>query len=503
MWWLLVATALAAPPEDPPAGASELPALSQASSAVRLREMVGEHHPGPPLTRGEVLAAIDERHPKLRAAEAAFRGAEAERRGALSFRDPRFESKNTAEVIGYYRYLISDSRLAWDSGPASVEVGYRVGRGLEGGDAGLPAYYGEYETLDGGELRVGLSVNLLEGLWTDPDRTGLRTAQLQLEEAEALVRLARLDLSRKGVATWAKWVASGRILTLDEVLLQVARERQRAVDARIELGDLASIERVRNRQILAARRADLADARGDFAASTQALSLYLRGQDGALVEAVRDRLPDRRDAPEVAQGYGEDPVSLALSSHPLLIVARARLGIAEAEARLARQGRMPEVGLQAGIAQDLQASGPDDSTLSPMSGTVGATLKVPLGNLKDRANVQSTRNKRDKAFADLRWLEDQVAVEVRAADARERAALASWQAATEQVELGLVLQEAEQRRFDVGDIDLLRLWQVEQETAKAIRTEVKAWKAYQVALAELEYAVGRPTRSALRPPEGP
>lgn len=96
----------------------------------------------------------------------------------------------------------------------------------------------------------------------------------------------------------------------------------------------------------------------------------------------------------------------------------------------------------------------------------------------------------DGARADLVWAEEQIEARVRRAAARERASLEGWRNAYEAVGLALRIQEAEQRAFDFGNVDLLRLWQIEQETAAALRSEVAAWAAYENAVAELIAAVG-------------
>jgi len=495
----LSGTALAAPGDaDEPAsdtssqGADAAPpepvGRARATSATRLRAMLGAHAKGPALPRAELVQAIDPRHPKVQSLVQAVRAARAERLRAR-FYDVTLSSDTKAAVDGYYGYVISDNSLAVDAGALRVEGGYRLG--VDAADGSLPDYYGEYETLRGGEVRLQVGVDLLEGLITDPDRTALRQADRGIDLAQADLELTELLVLRDGVAAWSKWVASGRILNLDEALLDVARQRQDAVEQRIGLGDLAPIERVRNRQIVAAREADLADAQGDFTAATEKLALYLRDQDGGGIRASRARLPDRVSAPSGAPSYDVDPVELALREHPLLRAARARLDLTDLDRRLARFGILPELRVTGQVSQDVQGGGQPSDSLSPRVAMVGAKIKVPIANTKDRGKRRMAEAKFAKAKADLAWLEDQVVADVRAAVAREQAALERWRRTSESVDLALQLQDAEQRRFDVGDIDLLRLWQVEQQTAKAIREEVKAWQSYQIAVAELELAVGK------------
>lgn len=490
---LLGGTPAMSAPADDRAEAAAVKAQAEqvrATSATRLRGMLGAHHKGPILGRVEVVSAIDDRHPKVQAVLQALRAAQAARLGAVWY-DVKVANDTKAAPVGYYGYVVSDTTVSADLGPGDVTLGYRLG--LDGSDdRKIPDYYGELDTMRGGEVRLEIGLDLLESLWTDPARTGLRQADLGIDVAEADRRLTERVVSRDAAAAWAKWVATGRILTLDEALLVIARQRQGAVEQRIGLGDLAPIERVRNRQFLAQREAELADAQGEFQAATEKLALYLRTSDGEGVRPERDRLPDRNSAPGRAASYPGDPVLTALTEHPLLVAARARLEIADLDRRLARFGLLPELRVTGAVSQDLQGGGALRDDLAPTMGVVGAKVKVPLINAKDRGKNRQADAKRDKAAADLAWLEDQVVADVNAAVAREQAALVRWRRSAESVELALQLQEAEQRRFDVGDIDLLRLWQIEQQTAKAIREEVKAWSAYQIAVADLELAVGVP-----------
>lgn len=468
----------------------EASVAARGASAARLRAMLGAHAEGPPLSRDQVLAVLDGRHPKIAAATLAVDVARAGMLGSRSVLDPVLHADGKRAVQGYYDYTFADAALSWSAGPASAHVGYRIGVGGDGG--GVPDYYGEYETLDGGEVRVGASLGLLEGLTVNSDLAMLRVARLGVRASDADRLAVQVGLRAKATGSWAKWVSAGRQLALEQALLDIARTRQRAVEARISLGDLAAIERIRALQIVAEREAALAEARGGFVAATESLALYVRDEGGAPVRVGIDRLPDRVGAPEGAAGYDVDPVHLAVTIHPTLEAMRADVAAREIEARVARNGLLPDLRLSVEHARDLGE--PTIDSLAPPTTLVGVKAKVPMLNLKDRGKARQADAKVAKARADLAWATEQVEARVRSALAREDAALAAWRAAAQTVDLALQLQEAEQRRFDVGDIDLLRLWQVEQGTAKAIRTEIKEWAAYQVALAELEAAVGQPAQ---------
>ena len=260
---LLGPVALAAPGDDPAevettpstaAGDDGVAARARATSVARLRDMLGAHAKGPPLVRPIVVGAIDGRHPKVRALVAAVAAARGDRL-RTRFYDVTVATDTKAAVDGYYRYVISDNTVTADVGAATLQAGWRFG--LDGSEGALPDYYGEYKTLAGGEVRLHVGLDLLEGLVTDSERTALRQADVGIDLAEADLALTELVVLRDGVEAWAKWVGSGRILALDQALLDVANQRQQAVDQRIGLGDLAPVERVRNRQIVAQREADL------------------------------------------------------------------------------------------------------------------------------------------------------------------------------------------------------------------------------------------------------
>ncbi len=475
---------------------AELGAAARGVSADRLRAMLGAHGAGPPLHRDDVLDTLDDRHPKARAALLDVDRARGERTMAWGAFEPAFVT-DTKGHEGYYGYLFSDNVVHTQAGPVGVWGGYRLG--IDTNDVGQPDYYGEAETLRGGEWRVGASLALLDGLVFNEDLTDLQVARLGVDLAQARQDAILVMLRRKATTAWADWVAAGRTLALERALEDIAEQRQRAVDARIELGDLAAIERVRARQILAQREAAVAEAFGSYLGATEVLALYLRTAEGETVRVTDARLPDRVDAPASLAGYRDDPLALARQNHPMLRALRADLAARGAEARLAAWSQLPDVHLSYEYAVDQLGEGQPKDSLVPPTHTVGLKAKVPLLLRKDRGKARATAAKRDKAEADLVWATQQVEADVRAALAAEEAALVAWRAAAEQVELALELQEAEQRRFDVGDIDLLRLWQVEQSTAKAIRTEIKAWKGYQVAVADLEAAVGRPVDEGPRP----
>jgi outer membrane protein TolC len=488
LWILLAAAAPADEAAAPPAPAAS--DRADAASADRLRRMLGEQGQAP-LALREVLDSVDARHPRMLAA---LLGIERARGGLMSARgafDPSFKASASSMVLGYYGYTFADSSVSWGSGAARIYGGWRTGVDAWERE-GIPQYYGEYETQDRGEVRLGVSLPLLRDVITDSSRAGLRTALAERDRADAAADGVDVDLRQTATGAWAGWVAAGRGLALERALYEIAETRQRAVAARVQLGDLAALEELRAAQFLERRRASLERAQGSFEASIEGLGLYLRDAGGAPIRVDAARLPPREAVPEAPLARDVDALrALARDRHPGLRALRAVVAQREASARLARNRQLPQLDAYGEVAQDL-ASGTDATVdkLAPMSLSVGVKGGFSALQRPARGAAIAADAALETAEADLRWLTERIDAAVIQAVARERAALEAWRAASRSVDLALGIQEAEQRRFDLGEIDLLRLWQIEQETASSVTSEISAWASYQAARAAVIAAVG-------------
>lgn len=489
---LFLCVALAQAPAEPPTGPAEPTARDAAQldgATERLRRMLGEPSERP-LRLDDLLVSIDRRNPRLRAALLGIDKAQGALQSARGFLDPELRLGAQSLVRGYYGYNLADAAVGWDTGALDVYGGWRAG--VDAWDRnGIPVYYGDKATLAGGELRAGASLPLLRGLITDGDRTGVRVADADLMRAEAVARGIDVALRQRSAGAWIGWVAAGRMLALERALLDIAEDRQRSVRARVSVGDLAALEELRVEQFLTQRRAAFENAAGRFEGEVQQLGLYLRDDAGDPARAGLERLPTRDAVPTEPIARDLDAlVARAIEQHPDLLALRADVQRRQAMLRLAKNDRLPSLSVFGEASQDFAGDGTVDDSLSPFKFIVGARGTVPTLNRKARGTVAKSDAELKTAQAYLQWATEKIAASVRRAGARERATTEAWRATSRAVDLALRIQQAEQRRFDLGEIDLLRLWQIEQETAKSIRTEVKAWAAYELASAELRAALG-------------
>ena len=106
------------------------------------------------LTLAEVLASVELSYPLFLSARLDRDLAEAELRAARGGFDPIWKTRAQIAPFGYYEYQRLDTYLEIPTPlyGATFSGGYRLGRGK------IPDYDGKQETLSGGEVRAGLSV---------------------------------------------------------------------------------------------------------------------------------------------------------------------------------------------------------------------------------------------------------------------------------------------------------------------------------------------------------
>jgi cobalt-zinc-cadmium efflux system outer membrane protein len=470
---LLVASASAAAAQDGAEGLGEpvvtnLPPLSPLG-----RLSLGG---GAPLGVEEVQEAAQARYPGLLAAEQKRVAAEGKLLEAEGSFDLSLVSKSQLAAAGYYRYLYSDVGLEQPLQPlgASIYGGYRLGSGK------IPVYKGEYETLDGGELRLGVEVSLLQGRAIDARRAKLRQGAAKVEASEWALEVKRLEVGWSAAAAYWGWVASGERYRVALEALELAESREGQIEAQIQAGKLPAAERLENRRAVLGRRQQLIKAQRKLEASALKLSLYLRDAAGAPVVPGPERLPARLEPPPPLQGDALQGRARALDLRPELRELDAMREGLRVELELADNAQLPQLDVGVEASQDVgPGSGDASKRLGPTAVLGGVAVKWPVQQRKARGQSASARAALEQLELDGGLLRDQIGAEV--ADV-----LSAIQAADEQVtitrdgwEISGRAAEAERRRFALGSTDLLKVNILEQYAAdthlKHIDALEEAW----------------------------
>ncbi len=338
---------------------------------------------------------------------------------------------------------------------------------------------GEYSGIGGAETTVGLSLPIELG---GKRSARIAVAETQTARARLAVVVARADLRLRVTQLYNEAVASERRQLIARDQLRIATEGLRTANVRVRAGRASPLEE--QRADVARINADTGLAQAERAAALARANLArLVGRDpGALDLAWLDR---------VVAGAGPR-LSANAEGTLALAAAEAEVATANAQVRLARSQRVPDLTLSAG-ARRLEAT-------NDVAAVFGVSLPIPLFN-NGRANIEAARAQSDQAVALRRvaLLDAQQAIataetDLANAEANARAAngpaLAAAQEAARIARIGY-------REGKFGQLDLL---EAERTLAQTRAAAVDALAAYHDAKARLERLTARaPANTEVQP----
>jgi outer membrane protein TolC len=423
-----------------------------------------------PLTEVEVLAAVDARVPTIAQAEAMIRASEAEYIGARGGADPMWQV-GAQQWQGYYPSTRANAELSVDTvfGP-TFTAGYRLGLG------DFADYDGKAVTLDQGEFGASIKIPIRD-LGLTKLRASMVVAEFGVERASFLADDIRRKARVNACKAYWEWVAAGRILTLEQDLLQRAETRDGGLRREVEIGGRPRIDLLDNARVLAKRRARVAKARGALVAAAEALALWNRDDDGNPTVPTADDLPEAVQ-PQVMTASLEEGLQTALHVRPSLRAGLVKVGMADIKRRRAERLRIPKISLYGAAYQDL---GEGTDGRRPWDLRLGAQREGTLLGRDARGERLDAVAAMDAAEADLRGKRDAVVAEVRSAHAAWVATAQAWQASAEAYAIAEELLVLERRRQELGGSDLFRLVQREESVLDAglevADAEAKTFKA--------------------------
>lgn len=459
------------------------------------------------LTLTDVLHAVAEHHPSIEAARQDVLAADAQRTSARGAWDPKLSLEARVPLSGYYDGSIYDAEVSQNTPlwGTRLEAGYRLGRGA------FPLYKGEYQTTDAGEVRAGAAVPLLRGGAIDERRANISVTRERARAARCERDTTVLDLQADAVAAYERWVAAGRELQIQRHLLEVATERDDALQQQVLAGSIPALAQVDNRRAVLERQAKLVAAEQYFVERSIGLSLYLRDDAGRPVRATEPQLPGssaQRATPGGSVRSSDeqppwlptesvtpptlrplaDDVRAAAASRPELCALERELRAAGIAVELADNQLSPSLDASILVARDL---GDGPAELRDTEVFAGVRFELPIGLHQARGEHAAMTAKRRALEAKLRALRDAVAADVQSARVRLRASHEQWQLARQYAELGEQLASAERERFTQGATDLVVVNLRELQAAEAQRLAVEALANYRIARAQYQLALGR------------
>jgi outer membrane protein TolC len=455
-------------------------------TALSAPEVIEPLEAGTPLQLTEVLdATLGAFPPLLEAASVveAARGNELSQWGSF---DTNLVGSSLNQFLGYYENyrqgLTVEQPLWWG---ADVLAGYRIG------DGNFEPWYGNRETNEGGEFKLAMKAPLLQGLAVDKRRTNVRTAAFDREATDFAFQALRLVVQRDTSTAYWEWVAAGRMLLVQQRLLELALERVEQLNQRILQGDLPRIESVNNQQLIAARRAKVIEAERKIQQTAIKLSVFYRDAAGLPLVPPTPRLPrdfPTIDPPDSAELLAEIPGAQA--RRPEIQQYRAKADSLQAKLALAQNETLPKLDALVDGGQDvggLTSSKGDKQELVLMAGVAG---EVPIQRRMAQGKIREALGLLQANDANRQFAADKIGAEIRDHVSRLITAYGRIQQAELNVELAAETLRLGRLAFEVGDADVLILNLREQQLADAALDLIAAQAAYFEALAAYQTALG-------------
>jgi len=437
-----------------------------------------DHEPGPEsdtsLQLQDVIDSVVASYPLL---EAAFLSRSVAAGELLSTRgelDLKLKGGGTSGPLGFYRtnrFGAGASQPLFSGG--EVFGGYKIGRG------NFQPWFGERETNDGGEFSAGFAIPLRQNRQIDARRAAIFRATYGRDAVEPDIQTQSIAFIWEASYAYWQWVAAGGNYQIARSLLEIAQQRNDGLNKRVEAGDLPRIELTDNRRLIVSRQAALIGTQRKLEQSAIKLSLFLRTPDGQPIVPSGDQLPTAfPEAVSIDSEQLEGDIQRALANRPELVsldLLRLQLGVDLAQAR---NLYLPEVDAVLFASKDVGEAASSTRDKTPFELEASLQVSVPLQRRKARGKIQSIEGKLQQLSAKIGFTQDKIVTDVQQVYAALLATYDRISKAHESLKLTRAMEQAERRKFDLGDSNLLLVNLREVATADAKKSVLQAMLDY-------------------------
>jgi outer membrane protein TolC len=431
------------------------------------------------VTLESYLQLVERQHPSLRSATFEPELAEAEIRSALGRFDPlvsmsyEYKDKSGADKLNLFEGSL-ELPLDMMFGP-KLKASYTRGLGTNVNPEQL--------TTLPGEGSVGISLPVLQGIFTDARRNTLRKAMLRPDLARAQYQLERNTLLRSAALRYWDWSEALSALDVADSLLRLAQTRATFIKRRVLAGESAGIDTVEIQQEVQRRIGERLRALRIVEQFAIDVSVFVWNPDGSQPNMALLR-PFPLPLDEGAAVRLEDQVAQARALRPEL----QRIGVLQETYRLdsalASEFLRPYVELEAGLMSY------DVSAISKLDYKVGVRVHQPLLFRQASAQVQTAGIGVQRADLSRSLLERMVDADVANAIVSVDRTRERLQAAEQEQDLARRMVDAEQQRFLSGDSSLLAVNLRERFYAEALLRVISARADLARAFITLRWATG-------------
>ncbi len=433
----------------------------------------------------DVLNSVYETYPLLMTALLSRPIADGELLSAQGAFDLKLKGGGTTGPLGFYktnRFGAGASQPLFSGG--EIFGGYKVGRG------NFQPWFKERQTDEGGEFSAGIAIPLSQNRFIDQRRAAQFRASFGRDAVEPEIQTQIISFVWEATYAYWTWVAAGRNYQIAEKLLSIARQRNDGLKVKVERGDLSPIELTDNDRLIVSREAALIDAERKLQQSAIKLSLYLRTPDGRPIIPTESQLPPAfPEATPIDPDRIQSDIQLAMANRPELVSLEYLRRQLKVDLAQARNMYLPSVDAVLLASKDV---GPASSAIgdkTPFELEASLQVSVPLQRRKALGKIQSLEAKLSQLSVKIGFTQDKITTDVQNVYAAMLAAYNRIKRAEESLELARTMEQAERRKFDLGESNLLLVNLRELATASAAKNLLQSKLDYFQAQADYQAAM--------------
>lgn len=438
-----------------------------------------------PLSMLDVQRAVQASYPLLSSAYLSRDVAAGQNISAWGDFDLKLKGSTISRPEGFYqtyRQAVSMEQPLFSGG--YLYGGYRLG------DGNFPVWYGERKTNGGGEFAAGVGIPLLKDRAIDQRRAMLFKSQLEQQRVEPEIRAQLIEFSQIAAVYYWDWVAAGQAREAERGLLSLALERVQNIQKRIELGDLKSITRINNEQLIASRETKLIEAERKLQSAAIKLSLFFRDEAGEPLLPHDSLLP--HDFPPQDLPSEEDladATDAAIAASPLLADLQWQIRQLRIDLQQAENSVLPKLDAQLYASKDIGDPTSSTGDKTPFELEVGLFGEVPLQRRAAFGKITSTQAKLQQVSLKRQYTAEKTVAAVQDSISALLNSKERIKRAEQTVALADEAMKLARIQFNAGDIDLVELNIYEQATTNARLIEISAKADFFKAVADYRAAL--------------
>jgi outer membrane protein TolC len=323
----------------------------------------------------------------------------------------------------------------------------------------------------------------------DARRAQLWRATYDQQLAQPEIRRQLIEFVREASITYWIWVAAGRKYEIGQTALQLAEDRNEGFARRVQQGDLDPPVLKDNERAIASREAKVIDLERKLKQSAVKLSLFYRTSDGTPLIPAAGQAPNFPEPMPIDPACYAGDIAMALAMRPELESLDLLRRRTEVDAAEASNDLLPNVDAQVVGSQDVGQPTSEKRDKSQFELEVGVFVDVPVQRRKGFGKLGATQGKLAQLAAKRQFTEDKITAEVQAVYAGLLAAYDRVAKTREAREGAALLATVERRKLELGESDLLAVFQREQLAVEAADDEVEALLEYFIARADYAAAL--------------